>query len=156
MSPLRCFLSNDVLSTLSKHEILFGLSKSSRYWHAGMLQIVQLTLVIGSAWVVTSMVAQLGGIIAMLGDTAASTQIPIKLVMPIIELNMVAIAYKIFSESLPTLLKTYTVATSTEMMKNRGLIEQVIQGQKKDLNDRHNTAQFQAMRLMRRDYLQML
>lgn len=74
------------------------------------------------------MTAQLGGIVASLGDTAASTQIPIKLILPILQLNMLAVSYKIFCQWLPTLLKTYVVATSTEMMKDRSLIEAVVQG----------------------------
>ena len=90
-----------------------------------------------------------------LGDTAASTQIPLRLVLPIIQCNMLAVSYKIFSEWLPAALKTYTVAISTEMMKDRSLIEAVIQGQKKDKNDRHYRV-FQAMRLMRREYMKML
>lgn len=61
-----------------------------------------------------------------MGDTAASTEIPIKLVLPVFQINMLAFSLKIFSEWLPTALKTYTVATSTEMMKDRSLIEAVI------------------------------
>lgn len=40
VSPLRCFISQERLTSLSKHEVLFGLTKASKYWHAGMLQIV--------------------------------------------------------------------------------------------------------------------
>ena len=40
-------------------------------------------------------------------------------------------------------------------MKDRSLIETVIQGQKKEKNDRHYRV-FQAMRLMRREYMKML
>ena len=40
-------------------------------------------------------------------------------------------------------------------MKDRNLIETVIQGQKKEKNDRHYRV-FQAMRLMRREYMKLL
>ena len=61
---------------------------------------------------------------------------------------------KIFAEWLPTSLKTYALATSTEMMKDREAIEAVIQSQKKEKNQR-NYRVFQAMRLMRREYMKM-
>jgi len=36
-SLLRCFVSQEHLATLSKHELLFGVSKQARYWQAGIL-----------------------------------------------------------------------------------------------------------------------
>ena len=99
--------------------------------------------------------SELGAILSSLGDTAATAQIPLRLVLPLLQCNMIAVSFKIFAEWLPAALKTYTVATSTEMMKDRGLIEAVIQGQKKEKNDRHYRV-FQAMRLMRREYMKML
>ena len=47
------------------------------------------------------------------------------------------------------------MATSTEMMKDRESIDQVIQQMKKEKNQRHYRV-FQAMRLMRREYLKQL
>lgn len=50
---------------------------------------------------------------------------------------------------------TYTLATSTEMMKDRSVIESVIQLQKQSKNAR-NYRVLQAMRLMRREYMKNL
>lgn len=64
-------------------------------------------------------------------------------------------AFKIFADFLPSALRTYTLVTSTEMMKDRASIENVVQQQKLEKNER-NYRVFQAMRLMRREYMKML
>ena len=99
--------------------------------------------------------AEIGAIIALIGDTQASTQIPLRLLLPIVQLNLIYVAFKVFAEWLPAALTTHAMATSTEMMKDRSCIEAVIQRQKTDKNDR-NYRVFQAMRLMRREYMKML
>jgi hypothetical protein len=66
-------VSNEHLATLSKHEILFGFTKSSKYWHGGVLQIVQLTLGICSAWTIVALCSEISTIFSMMGDTSAST-----------------------------------------------------------------------------------
>lgn len=68
---------------------------------------------------------------------------------------MIVVAIKILADWLPETLKIYTMATSTEMMKDRRTIETVTQGMKKEKNDRHYRV-FQAMRLMRQEYLKVL
>lgn len=68
---------------------------------------------------------------------------------------MIVVAIKILADWLPETLKIYTMATSTEMMKDRSVIENVTQGMKKEKNDRHYRV-FQAMRLMRQEYLKVL
>ena len=67
---------------------------------------------------------------------------------------MLAVSIKILAEWLPDSLKIYTMATSTEMMKDREVINSVILNQKKIKNERHYRV-FQAMRLMRREYNKM-
>ena len=76
-SITKCFVSQATLSTLNKHEILFGFTKGSRYWHASVLQIVQLTLGISVAWTVMALCTEISNILSMIGDTSASTQIPL-------------------------------------------------------------------------------
>lgn len=39
---------------------------------------------------------------------------------------MLVVAFKVYAEWLPNTLKTYSVATSTEMMKDRATIETVV------------------------------
>lgn len=70
-------MSKGFLNTLSKHEILFGFTKSATYQHAIILQVVQLTLVICMAWTIMALLTEFGTIISMLDDTAASTMIPL-------------------------------------------------------------------------------
>lgn len=36
-SCMRFMVSNEHLATLSKHELLFGFTKNSKYWHGGIL-----------------------------------------------------------------------------------------------------------------------
>lgn len=76
--------SEEHLATLSKHELLFGFSKSSRYWMTGMLQIVQLMLVVSSSWTIMALGNELSSIVALIGDVQASTAIPVRLVLPIL------------------------------------------------------------------------
>ena len=124
----RCSLSRlcvtpDHIASLSKHEILFGLVKGSKNWHAGVLQIVHLTLIICAAWCIVSLLSEFGAIMNLLGDAATSNQkIPILLIMPIIQINMLVGIYKISSDWLPASLKSFSMATSTEMMKDRTAI----------------------------------
>ena len=47
--------------------------------------------------------------------------------MPIIQINMLVGIYKITSDWLPATLKSFSMATTTEMMKDRTAINQVIQ-----------------------------
>ena len=152
---MKCCVSRETLATLSRHEILFGFTKDARYWHAGLLQIVQLTLVVCVAWTIMALGSEVAAIVALLGDTAASTQIPVKLILPIVQLNILVVTFKVFSDWVPATLKTYAMATSTEMMKDRAVIDNVIQNQKREKNER-NYRVFQAMRLMRREYMKML
>ena len=56
---------------------------------------------------------------------------------------------------IPESIRMHTMATTTEMMKDRTIVEQVIQKQKLEKNER-NYRVFQAMRLMRREYMKML
>lgn len=65
---------------------------------------------------------------------------------------MLVVSFKIFADWMPAALKTYSIATSTEMMKDRDTIEAVVQSQKREKNER-NYRVFQAMRLMRREYM---
>ena len=109
------------LQTLSKHDLLFGYAKNSRYIPAGLLQIVQLMLTICVAWTVMSLFTEFSSIFNMMG------QIPIKLVLPIIQINLLVVAFKVCADWLPATLKSYTLTTSTEMMKDRDIIESVIQ-----------------------------
>ena len=37
LSLARFMVSKDQMATLSKQEVLFGFTKMSRYWHAGVL-----------------------------------------------------------------------------------------------------------------------
>ena len=60
---------------------------------------------------ICSLAAELSAIVSLMGDTAGSTEIPIKLVLPVFQINMLAFSFKIFAEWLPTALKTYTLAT---------------------------------------------
>ena len=115
------------LQTLSKHDLLFGYAKNSRYIPAGLLPIVQLILTICVAWTVMSLFTEFSSIFNMMGDMSASTQIPIKLVLPIIQINLLVVAFKVCADWLPATLKSYTLTTSTEMMKDRDIIESVIQ-----------------------------
>ena len=68
---------------------------------------------------------------------------------------MLALTAKILADLMPSTLCSYTMATSTEMMKDRTVIETVVREQKRDKNER-NYRVFQAMRLMRREYMKML
>ena len=77
------------------------------------------------------------------------------MILPIIQFNLVVISFKIFTDKLPATLKTYMMVTSTEMMKDRKVIEEVVQEQKRQKNER-NYRVFQAMRLIRREYMKML
>jgi len=152
---LRVCVNQEQLASLSKHELLFGLRKSSRYWHAGVLQIVELTVVICSAWTLMALCGELSAIVQFVSDTQTSSQIALRLIMPIVRMHLVAVSYKLFADWLPEALCAHAVSTSTEMMKDRGAIEAVIQKQKGEKNER-NYRVFQAMRLMRREYMKML
>lgn len=50
---------------------------------------------------------------------------------------MLVVSFKIFADWMPTTLKTYSIATSTEMMKDRDTIEAVVQSQKREKNERN-------------------
>ncbi len=120
-------VSSENLAALSKHEILFGFTKSSKYWHGGILQIVQLTLGICSAWTIMALCSEVSTILTMMGDTSASTEIPSLLIWPLVQINMLAVSFKIFADWLPECVNLYSTETNTEMMKDRDIIEQVIQ-----------------------------
>ena len=131
-------MSDEQLATLSKQEILFGFTKMSRYWHGGVLQIVQVTMVVCAAWALMAMVSEIDSIVDLIGaGGAASQEIPARLILPTVQFNLVVISFKIFADKLPATLKTYMMATSTEMMKDRKVIEQVVQEQKQLKNERN-------------------
>jgi hypothetical protein len=65
------------------------------------------------------------------------------------------VSFKVLADFLPESLRMHTMATTTEMMKDRTVVESVIQKQKLEKNER-NYRVFQAMRLMRREYMKML
>jgi ABC-type multidrug transport system permease subunit len=69
---------------------------------------------------------EFSSIFYLMGDMSASTQIPLMLVLPIIQINLLVVAFKVCSDWLPATLKSYTLTTSTEMMKDRQNIESVI------------------------------
>ena len=154
-SVLKMWTSRQEIESLNKHEVLFGYSKSARYIPAGLLQIVQFTLTICVAWSIMSILSELFAVTSLLGDTAASAEIPLRLLLPLIHVNLLVVAYKIYKEWMPNTLLTYTLCTSTEMMKERSLIEKTVQEQKTEKNER-NYRVFQAMRLMRREYMKNL
>jgi len=76
-------------------------------------------------------------------------------VLPITHLCLLTGAFKIFADFIPVTMHAYTLATSTEMMKDRAAVETVVHQQKLEKNER-NYRVFQAMRLMRREYMKML
>ena len=82
------------------------------------------------AWSVMALIMEFGSVLSLMGDTSASTQIPVRLILPIIQLSLLVVAFKVCADWLPATLKSYTLATSTEMMKDRKLIEGVIKAQK--------------------------
>lgn len=49
------FVSDEQLATLSKHELVFGFCKSSRFVNAAILQIIGLSLVVCSAWTIMAL-----------------------------------------------------------------------------------------------------
>jgi hypothetical protein len=152
---VKFFVSDEQLATLSKHELVFGFCKSSRYVVSGLLQIVELSLVVCSAWTIMALGSELGIIVSLIGDVQASTAIPVRLVLPILQINLLAVSFKVLADWLPESIRSHTMATATEMMKDRTVVEQVIQKQKLEKNER-NYRVFQAMRLMRREYMKML
>ena len=91
----------------------------------------------------------------LLGDVEASTTIPVRLILPTVQFCLLAAIFKVFADLMPATMHTYCMATSTEMMKDRNTIESVVQQQKLEKNER-NYRVFQAMRLMRREYMKML
>ena len=56
---------------------------------------------------------------------------------------------------MPATVRSYTLATSLEMMKNREVISDVLKQQKLEKTERSYRV-FQGMRQMRREYMQML
>ena len=56
---------------------------------------------------------------------------------------------------MPAAVRYYTLMTSIEMMKKREVIDEVLKKQKADKTARTYRV-FQAMRLMRREYMQMI
>ena len=36
----KCFAKAETLATLSKHELLFGFTKTARFWNGGLLQCI--------------------------------------------------------------------------------------------------------------------
>ena len=71
--------------------------------------------------------SEIGAILSMMGDTSSSTEIPLMLLWPVVQINMLAVSFKIFADWLPDCLALYSTETTTEMIKDRDLIEQVVQ-----------------------------
>ena len=102
-----------------------------------------------------ALIRSLTGILGQLTDTAESTQIPVQLLVPLGQAWLLIAAFKILADALPETLTIFSVTANTEMMKDKTVINEVISGQKQEKNER-NYRVFQAMRLMRRDYMSTL
>lgn len=136
-------MSADRLDTLSKHEKLFTFSRG---FISIVLQIVQFSLIVCSTLVFMALGNEL-----FYAENMTFMGVAILLV----HVFILTVAYKLLQMFIPVSLCTYALATSTEMMKDRSAIDTVILKQKIVKNER-NYRIFQAMRLMRREYMKML
>lgn len=115
---------------LNKHELLFGRAKSSHTWYTFLLQVVYLILVIASAWALVTLWSDLAHVVGMSVDTADSAAVPEHLLLPLLYTGLLYMAAHLLARSVPRTLAMYTVCTSTEMMKDREVVNEVIGAQK--------------------------
>ena len=109
---------------MSKHEALFSVS---RHFIGRVLQVVQLTLTVFVAWCFISLASEISEILQLVGTVEANTAIPIRLVLPCCQISLLLGVYNIMGSKLPESLRTYVLATSLEMMKDRSAVDTVIQ-----------------------------
>ena len=150
----RFLISDEKYASLSKHELLFGYSPNAKKWHQTMLQSIQLTIPMCIAWGFLSLCYETLTVVNLLNDPDQTMFIPAKLIMPIFQINALIYCCWLIKDLLPDTLVQFCVLTNTEMMKDREAMETVIQTMKKEKNERHYRV-FQALRLMRREYLKL-
>ena len=88
-------LSADKLAGLSKHELLFCISKDSI---GNILQVIQLTFVVCFAWTLMALGSEFSEVMLLLGTENASKAIPIRLVLPAVQISMLILAYKLLTQ----------------------------------------------------------
>lgn len=107
------------------------------------------------AWSFVNFASETVSIIAMKGDPAFLSFMATRLALPLTQLAILVTAYRQAASRLPECLAVFTLTTSTEMLKDRTVVDAVIAETKQEKNQR-NFRVFQAMRLMRREYMKMM
>lgn len=89
-----------------------------------------------------------------LGSKSAA-EIVVLLYAPFAHLLISAVCYSVGTQAVWKTVSTYCLVTNTEMMKDRKAIDEVVREQKVQRSER-NYRVFQAMRLIRREYIKMI
>jgi len=92
---------------------------------------------------------------AIISDVSRRPQVYMLCLVILVQSAFFAISSVISMSGMPATVRSYTLTSSIEMLKNREVIEEVLLSQKSEKNARAYRV-FQAMRLMRREYMKMV
>jgi len=141
---------------MNKHEQLFGTLAVSKDFKFLVFQFLNAALIIVLAW---SHICFLGysltAVYKIMEDQKTKMEICLLVLPPIAHLLIASACYAVLSNNCFDVLKTFTLTTNLEMMKDRKAIEEVVKEQKYERSER-NYRVFQAMRLIRREYISMI
>lgn len=119
------------------------------------MQTLQFALSICVSWTVISIVSGSVTVANLFREVEKRPEVYSLSAFLLLQMACIAISSMIGMSGMPALLRSYTLVSSIEMMKKREVIEDVLRQQKTEKNARTYRV-FQAMRLMRREYMQMV
>ena len=150
-----CFRQSEEKYYQNRHEKLLGRFKFSKEITFVTLQALQLCLSICAAWLIMFIVSGMITTSSIISDVSRRPQVYLLCLVILVQSAFFAISSVISMSGMPATVRTYTLTSSIEMLKNREVIEQVLLSQKSEKNARAYRV-FQAMRLMRREYMKMV
>lgn len=119
------------------------------------LQTLQLLMSICVGWTVISLIS--GGVTVanLLKDVNRRPEVYSLSAFLLLQVACLIISSVVSLYGMPATVRSYSIVTSVEMMKKREVIDEVLKKQKAEKTARTYRV-FQAMRLMRREYMQMI